>query len=233
MKWLDLFSGIGMYGLGLEQAGHEIVGFCENEKWARQILKKHWPTKPISWSIQSLNKALALMPLLAASHAKTYLTRDSVPDYPGDVQDSFGRWLRPFAWYDPDTGSWRTWQQSLIEGWEPFLGPWPAAGMMRNGIAWERQPLAHPTIAPAHTFLPTIPAVEGKGASRSRYIGSLNTKVGKMSEALRTCEQDPAYLNPLFGEVVMGLPKGFTDLATETRRASSENLRETSNKGDE
>jgi len=26
MKWLDLFSGIGMYALGLEQAGHEVIG---------------------------------------------------------------------------------------------------------------------------------------------------------------------------------------------------------------
>ena len=69
MKWLDLFSGIGMYALGLEQAGHEVIGFCEVDKFCHKILKKHWPTKPISWSIQSLN--VALMGLSAASHART------------------------------------------------------------------------------------------------------------------------------------------------------------------
>lgn len=46
MRWLDLFSGVGMYGLGLEQAGHEIIGFCEVDKFCHKILKKHWKTKP-------------------------------------------------------------------------------------------------------------------------------------------------------------------------------------------
>lgn len=39
MKFLDLFSGIGGFRLGLEQAGHECVGFCEIDKFARQSYK--------------------------------------------------------------------------------------------------------------------------------------------------------------------------------------------------
>jgi hypothetical protein len=36
-------------------------------------------------------------------------------------------------------------------------------------------------------------------------------KVGaKMSEALRSSSSDPIYLNPSFGEVVMGFPEGWT-----------------------
>lgn len=70
MRWLDTFSGVGMYALGLEQAGHEVIGFCENDTWAHQILKKHWPMKPISWSIQSLREALE--GLLEVSPVKTY-----------------------------------------------------------------------------------------------------------------------------------------------------------------
>lgn len=58
VKWLSLFSGIGAYDLGLEQAGHEVIGFCENDPWARKILKKHWPTKPISWCVKSLRDAM-------------------------------------------------------------------------------------------------------------------------------------------------------------------------------
>jgi len=58
VRWLDLFSGIGAYALGLEQAGHEVIGFCENDVWARKILKKHWPTKPISWCVKSLRVAM-------------------------------------------------------------------------------------------------------------------------------------------------------------------------------
>ena len=39
MKFLDLFSGIGGFRLGLEQHGHECVGFCEIDKYARQSYK--------------------------------------------------------------------------------------------------------------------------------------------------------------------------------------------------
>lgn len=220
MKWLDLFSGVGMYALGLQQAGHDVIGFCENEEWARKVLKKHWATKPISWCVKSLNAAL--MESLEASPAKISPWLGKAPDLPEDVQDSSGKWCRPFAWLDQNTGLWKTWQQSLEGGWETFSQPWPAAGMMRNGIAYLRDPLAHPTIAPAHTFLPTIAANEGKGSSRKRYHGSQNLRRGKMSEAFRTSEQCPAYLNPSLAELAMGLPIGFTELEMETHRVSSE-----------
>lgn len=39
MKFLDLFAGIGGFRLGLEQAGHKCVGFCEIDKFARQSYK--------------------------------------------------------------------------------------------------------------------------------------------------------------------------------------------------
>lgn len=39
MKFLDLFAGIGGFRLGMEQAGHECVGFCEIDKFARKSYK--------------------------------------------------------------------------------------------------------------------------------------------------------------------------------------------------
>lgn len=39
MKFVDFFAGIGGIRLGLEQAGHECVGFCEWDKFARQAYK--------------------------------------------------------------------------------------------------------------------------------------------------------------------------------------------------
>lgn len=36
MKFLDLFSGIGGFRLGLEMAGHECVGHVEIDKYANQ-----------------------------------------------------------------------------------------------------------------------------------------------------------------------------------------------------
>lgn len=35
MKFLDLFAGIGGFRLGMESAGHECIGFCEIDKFAR------------------------------------------------------------------------------------------------------------------------------------------------------------------------------------------------------
>ena len=39
MKFLDLFAGIGGFRLGLESTGHECVGFCEIDKFARASYK--------------------------------------------------------------------------------------------------------------------------------------------------------------------------------------------------
>lgn len=39
MKFLDLFAGIGGFRLGLESSGHECVGFCEIDKFARKSYK--------------------------------------------------------------------------------------------------------------------------------------------------------------------------------------------------
>lgn len=39
MKFLDLFAGIGGFRLGMEAAGHECVGFCEVDKFARASYK--------------------------------------------------------------------------------------------------------------------------------------------------------------------------------------------------
>ncbi|HEX5704919.1 MAG TPA: hypothetical protein VFX97_17105 [Pyrinomonadaceae bacterium] len=61
-------------------------------------------------------------------------------------------------------------------------------------------------------MLPTIGKNEFKGSSKDRYRGSVNFHGAKMSEGLRTCEDDPIYLNPSFAEVVMGFPIGWTEL---------------------
>lgn len=45
MKFLDLFAGIGGFRLGMEQAGHECVGFCEIDKFARASYKAIHNTK--------------------------------------------------------------------------------------------------------------------------------------------------------------------------------------------
>ena len=46
MKVLSLFSGVGGFDMGLENAGMETVFQCEWDKHCRTILDHHWPTVP-------------------------------------------------------------------------------------------------------------------------------------------------------------------------------------------
>jgi len=55
MKLLDLFSGIGGFSLGLERAGMETIAFCEFDKHAQLVLKKHWPNVPIFDDVRTLD----------------------------------------------------------------------------------------------------------------------------------------------------------------------------------
>ena len=45
MKFLDLFAGIGGFRMGLESLGHECVGFCEIDKFARKSYKAIYKTE--------------------------------------------------------------------------------------------------------------------------------------------------------------------------------------------
>lgn len=45
MKFIDLFSGIGGFRLGMESVGHECIGFCEIDKFARESYKSIFQTK--------------------------------------------------------------------------------------------------------------------------------------------------------------------------------------------
>jgi DNA (cytosine-5)-methyltransferase 1 len=50
MRFLDLFAGIGGFRLGLERAGHECVGFCEIDEFARQTYKANFDTEgEVEW----------------------------------------------------------------------------------------------------------------------------------------------------------------------------------------
>ena len=46
MKFFDLFAGIGGFRIGLEENGHECIGSCEIDKYARQIYAKNFGHEP-------------------------------------------------------------------------------------------------------------------------------------------------------------------------------------------
>jgi DNA (cytosine-5)-methyltransferase 1 len=57
MKVLDLFSGIGGFSLGLESTGHfKTVAFCDNDKFCKLILDKHWKGIKIYEDVKEISK---------------------------------------------------------------------------------------------------------------------------------------------------------------------------------
>ena len=55
MKFYDLFAGIGGFRLGFERAGHECVGSCEIDKYARQIYAKNFGHEPTERDATKIN----------------------------------------------------------------------------------------------------------------------------------------------------------------------------------
>ena len=56
MRFLDLFSGIGGFALGLEKAGMTVAAFCEIDPFCQAVLRKHWPDVPVFGDIRELTK---------------------------------------------------------------------------------------------------------------------------------------------------------------------------------
>ncbi len=56
-KTLDLFSGLGGFSLGLERTGHfKTVAFCDNDKYSKLIIDKHWKGTKIYNDVREINK---------------------------------------------------------------------------------------------------------------------------------------------------------------------------------
>lgn len=205
---------------------------------------------PFIWKGSRAQKSLR-----QAFRARTYHTREMVPDLPESVLGCGGMCAEPFAWYDHGSRCWRTWQRCLIEEWARYSEAWPRSGMTRNGIAYRLPPMARHTdgtefvflptprandarkrgnfdiknkrngfpAAVKRLFLPTLGKNETKGTSKKRFLGSPHFRGAKMSEGLRTCEDDPTYLHPSFAEAVMGFPIGWGELQdVETPTAPSQ-----------
>lgn len=115
--------------------------------------------------------------------------------------------------FDPGLYSLRTSQVCLqTNQCDEFSETFPRSGTMRNGRVYRRESLVSLTSVIESCWLPTIGKQEYKGSSRKRFKGSKHYRGAKMAEGLRTCANDPQYINPSFAEVVMGFPIQWTEL---------------------
>ena len=58
MRHLDLFSGIGGFALAARNVwgnDHEVIAFCEIDKYCQKVLNKHWPGVPIYEDVRELD----------------------------------------------------------------------------------------------------------------------------------------------------------------------------------
>lgn len=57
MKVVSLFSGVGGFDLGLEQAGMTTVAQIEFDKKCQSVLRRHWPDVPKWWDVSDVSGA--------------------------------------------------------------------------------------------------------------------------------------------------------------------------------
>jgi len=157
--------------------------------------------------------AALLTSFLEDSPARTSASLAKAQESKGEEAGCGSILQESFAKLSQDGSMWKTAQHSLFEDLESSLEIWPRWGSMQDGECFHAQmPAEFIYESESGLKLPTIGANEGKGSSKDRFLGSPDFRGAKMCEGLRTCETDPIYLNPLFAELTMMWPLGWTDL---------------------
>jgi len=133
------------------------------------------------------------------------------------ILDTFGPCSpSAFAWYDPDTHSWRTFQATLDSDSEPFTQTWPRSGMTRDGIAYQLPPSAPRTYAIAYSLSQGTQGPNGDGLWPTATTGDHSTRYAQggmpLGMAARIADGPNGQLNPTWVEWLMGFPEGWTDL---------------------
>lgn len=124
---------------------------------------------------------------------------------------------RPLASFDPDTRSWRMYEGTSL--WEecPSLETLPLSGMTRNGILYER-PLLEDLIVESGSLLWPTPTIHGEiiqtriEAHKKRLDAGMKYS-SRLTQAIALrYPEDVGYLSPMWTELLMGFPPGWTDL---------------------
>ena len=120
-----------------------------------------------------------------AFHAKTLAWPGNNVELPKrHVLDCSTNSSESYAWYDPSTSSWKTWQRCLITEWESFLESFPKLGTMQNGKLLVLGKGERVTFVKESGSLPTPTAsdVEGGIAKDTQYSNGSFYRVDKVGK---------------------------------------------------
>ena len=115
------------------------------------------------------------------------------------------------ALYDPNSCSWRTYQQSFLTDSEPYSETWPRWGMTQGGSAYAH-PMSERTISAIDGFCwPTPTAHNHKETGAPSQLNRNTVQLGDLVGG---------NLNPNWTGWLMGFPIGWANSkATETRKS--------------
>ena len=118
----------------------------------------------------------------------------------------------PYAWYDQNTSSWKTYQRSLLTDWTSFSGTFTRQGTMQNGVVFQAALLELATKEIAGGSLDTLPTPTV--CNDSMYYNKSPNKDKRHSKGLATEIIDQEMLPTPRAAIGMGmkLSKGMANL---------------------
>ena len=127
--------------------------------------------------------------------------------------DLLATWVR--------SSSWKMSQASWDGDLETFSGPWPKAGFMRNGVAYQLDPPARTTNGSVYGSWPTPNARDGKDLSRtSAYLAQRKRHSPSMATRL-LMNGVPWWAVSAHYETSMGFPLHWSAVAFDPRETPS------------
>ena len=231
MTHASLFSGIGGFDLAAKWMGWENKFHCEINPFGQKILKHYWPNatsyddiKKSDFSIHrgTINVLSGGFPCQDASYAYQNNGGGS-RDYKDQGPDCFTKCAEQSKKLNQTSLLPRTWQVflKLTEGKTSveYSLNYPQWGTMQNGEYVMRQKSVPRTEGQGSTWLLTPTASEYKEikAFFPYYQKRLHRSAGRLREQMwRLTQITNGYVNPRFILWVMGFPKNWTLLQTQS-----------------
>ena len=118
----------------------------------------------------------------------------------------------PFAYFDPDTQSWKMLQGTFLSDSETYSKIWPRSGMTADGIAYQLPPSAPLTAATACSSLPTPRSAMGDSRNSRAWIRPEGPQNLENWVGANDPDSIGRTINPVWVEWLMGFPPHWTDL---------------------